>query len=173
MDEDLKRNNVNTYADKKDKNKSQSIANEPSQKQSSGESTSQFVDNRPEAVAQRRLQAMMNNSLQAAQLKALQGIVQNAPQAKQGRVKPTLQMKGSININDSAELESEADVMGAAALNAASNTQLQPDDSTLQRKKADSKILSTKTASQRTGVSRPGQWPIHGVHRRKLKRRRR
>lgn len=37
-------------------------------------------------------------------------------QQKQGRVKPTLQMKGNITINDDAGLEKEADVMGAKAL---------------------------------------------------------
>ena len=34
-------------------------------------------------------------------------------QQKQGRVKPTMQMKGKVNVNDNAELEKEADVMGA------------------------------------------------------------
>ncbi|SHM03570.1 DUF4157 domain-containing protein [Flavobacterium chilense] len=37
-------------------------------------------------------------------------------QQKQGRVQPTLQMKGNINVNDDAELENEADVMGTKAL---------------------------------------------------------
>ncbi len=52
---------MNTHADKTQENKSQSVANELSQKQGSGESTFQFVDNRPEAVAQRKLQEMANN----------------------------------------------------------------------------------------------------------------
>jgi hypothetical protein len=34
-------------------------------------------------------------------------------QQKQGRVKPTMQMKGKVKINDDAGLEKEADVMGA------------------------------------------------------------
>lgn len=34
-------------------------------------------------------------------------------QQKQGRVKPTLQMKGKVNVNDDKSLEKEADVMGA------------------------------------------------------------
>jgi hypothetical protein len=38
-------------------------------------------------------------------------------QQKQGRVKPTMQLKGKVNINDDAGLEKEADVMGAEALN--------------------------------------------------------
>jgi hypothetical protein len=36
-------------------------------------------------------------------------------QQKQGRVKPTMQMKGKVNVNDSAWLEKEADEMGARA----------------------------------------------------------
>ncbi len=37
-------------------------------------------------------------------------------QQKQGRVKPTMQFKGKVNINDNTGLEKEADVMGAKAL---------------------------------------------------------
>jgi hypothetical protein len=37
-------------------------------------------------------------------------------QQKQGRVKPTVQMKGNVNINDDAGLEKEADMMGAKAV---------------------------------------------------------
>lgn len=37
-------------------------------------------------------------------------------QQKQGRVKPTIQMKAGIQVNDDPELENEANVMGAKAL---------------------------------------------------------
>lgn len=37
-------------------------------------------------------------------------------QQKQGRVKPTMQMKGKVNVNDDVGLEREADVMGAKAV---------------------------------------------------------
>lgn len=37
-------------------------------------------------------------------------------QQKQGRVKPTMQMKGKVNVNDDEGLEKEADVMGEKAL---------------------------------------------------------
>lgn len=37
-------------------------------------------------------------------------------QQKQGRVKPTMQLKGKVNINDNAGLEKEADVLGAKAM---------------------------------------------------------
>ncbi|MCB9232327.1 MAG: DUF4157 domain-containing protein [Bacteroidia bacterium] len=38
-------------------------------------------------------------------------------QQKQGRVRPTAQLKGKVNLNDDAGLEREADLMGAKALN--------------------------------------------------------
>jgi|GEM_PF-3572581 len=38
-------------------------------------------------------------------------------QQKQGRVKPTLQLKGKVNVNDNDGLEKEADAMGAKAKN--------------------------------------------------------
>lgn len=41
-------------------------------------------------------------------------------QQKQGRVSPTLQMKGSVNVNDDVRLEKEADLMGAKALKSTS-----------------------------------------------------
>ncbi|MBL7729057.1 MAG: DUF4157 domain-containing protein, partial [Dinghuibacter sp.] len=37
-------------------------------------------------------------------------------QQKQGRVRPTMQLKGKVNVNDDKGLEQEADVMGARAL---------------------------------------------------------
>ena len=183
---------MNTHADKTQETKSQSVANEISQKQSGEESTFQFVDNRPEAVMQRKLQEMANNSPQAKQTAQLQSIADNHSaqqqnpiqkkenntglpdnlktgmenlsgmslddvkvhrnsdkpaqlqahayaqgtdihlgpgqekhlpheawhviQQKQGRVKPTMQMKGQVNVNDDAGLEKEADVMGARAI---------------------------------------------------------
>ncbi|UGQ48475.1 eCIS core domain-containing protein [Massilia endophytica] len=41
-------------------------------------------------------------------------------QQKQGRVKPTMQMKGKVGVNDDASLEREADVMGSRAMQFAS-----------------------------------------------------
>ncbi len=49
---------MNTHADKTQGNKSHSVANTVSQKQNNSESTFQFVDNRPEAIAQRKLQSI-------------------------------------------------------------------------------------------------------------------
>nr|WP_222845878.1 DUF4157 domain-containing protein [Flavilitoribacter nigricans] len=199
---------MNTHADKTQENKNQAVSAAVSQMQSGNDSTFQFEDNRPEAVAQRKLQEMANNSPRAMQLQAVQNMAINSPQAqqakqlqsiadnhateqqqliqkkenntglpdnlksgienlsgmslddvkvhrnsdkpaqlqahayaqgtdihlgpgqekhlpheawhvvqqKQGRVKPTMQMKGKVNVNDNASLEKEADVMGAKAL---------------------------------------------------------
>lgn len=68
---------MNTHADKTQENKSQAVSAADSQKQSGGESTFQFVDNRPEAIAQRKLQEMANNSRQAKQATQLQAMADN------------------------------------------------------------------------------------------------
>jgi len=43
-------------------------------------------------------------------------------QQKQGRVRPTAQMKGKVNVNDDAGLEKEADLMGSKALQLLTST---------------------------------------------------
>jgi hypothetical protein len=205
---------LNTHADKTQETKSQSVANGNIEIKRSDESTYQFVDIRPEATAQRKLQEMGNNTPQVSQLRAFQEMANNSPQVKQmaqlqaiannhsaqkqqpiqkkenntglpdalksgienlsgmsmgdvkvhynsdkpaqlqahayaqgtdihlasgqekhlpheawhvvqqkqGRVKPTMQMKGKVNVNDDAGLEKEADVMGAKAENIKFNT---------------------------------------------------
>ena len=74
---------MNTHSDKTHENKSQSMANAVSQKQSGGESTFQFIDNRPGAVAQRKLQEMANNSPQAKQATQLQAMADHYAKQKQ------------------------------------------------------------------------------------------
>lgn len=68
---------MNTHADKKQANKNQSAANAVSQKKNGAESTFQFLDNRPEAVAHRKLQEMANNCPQEKQAAQLQTMVDN------------------------------------------------------------------------------------------------
>jgi hypothetical protein len=68
---------MNTHADKTQENKSQSVANAVTQRQQDNASTFQFVDNRPEAVAQRKLQEMANNSPKTKQVAQLQAMVDN------------------------------------------------------------------------------------------------
>ena len=74
---------MNTHADNIQENKSQSAADGLSEKRSSRESTYQYVENRPEAIAQRKLQELANNSPQVKQLRAIQEMANNSPQAKQ------------------------------------------------------------------------------------------
>ncbi|WP_411991491.1 DUF4157 domain-containing protein [Agarivorans sp. DSG3-1] len=54
--------------------------------------------------------------LGAGQEKHLPHEAWHVVQQKQGRVRPTLQMKGGVNVNDDEGLEREADVMGGRAL---------------------------------------------------------
>jgi hypothetical protein len=74
---------MNTQADKTPENKSQSLANGHALHQNSDEGTFQFVDKRPEALAQRKLQEIANNSSKIRQLKATQDNINNSIQAKQ------------------------------------------------------------------------------------------
>lgn len=197
---------MNTHADKTSENKSLAVANSLPKQQTNGESAFQFVDNKPEAIAQRKLREAINNSPRVQQLKAYQtmadsftsqftqrtdnfeeeipqgkidsiqkkenntGLPDNLKsgienlsgysmddvkvhynsdkptqlqahayaqgtdihlasgqekhlsheawhvvQQKQGRVKPTMQMKDGVKVNDDAGLEHEADVMGGRA----------------------------------------------------------
>lgn len=62
-------------------------------------------------------------------------------QQAQGRVKPTMQMKGNVPVNDDAGLEAEADRMGAQAL----------------QMKSELNQLQTKEAQQRSALSSPKQ----------------
>ncbi|MDO5968971.1 DUF4157 domain-containing protein [Flavivirga aquimarina] len=183
---------MQSYTSKTQDNESKSIVNNTLKIQSSEESALKFADNRPETIAQRKLQDKTDNSPQAKRvaqfqtmansysdrqqqpinntglpdnlksgIESLSGIDMsdtrvhyNSPkpaqlqahayaqgtdihiasgqekhlpheawhvvQQKQGRVKPTMQMKGEININDDTGLEKEADVTGAKALSVTS-----------------------------------------------------
>ena len=73
---------MNTHADKIQENKTQSVANSVSQKKNGSGSTFQFVDNRPEVIAQQKLREMANNSPKVKQLRAFQEMADNSPQAK-------------------------------------------------------------------------------------------
>lgn len=69
-------------------------------------------------------------------------------QQKQGRVKPTAQLKGKVNINDNVGLEKEANVMGAKAFNVASHSgiQLMYDKNTTQSNTAQRVVTSELTS---------------------------
>jgi hypothetical protein len=184
---------MNAHADKIQENKNQSVGIVVSQLHNSRESSIQFIDNRPEVIAQRKLQQLVNNNPQTQQIVKFQAMAnshsvqQSQPiqkksnntglpddlktgvenlsgisldnvkvhynsakpaqlnahayaqgsdihvaagqekhlpheawhvvQQAQGRVKPTMQMKQGIPVNDDAGLEHEADVMGERAKN--------------------------------------------------------
>jgi hypothetical protein len=74
---------MSTHADKTQENKSQSVSAASPQVQSGGESTFQFVDNRPEAVTQRKLQEITNNSPQTNKAAQLQAMADNASSQQQ------------------------------------------------------------------------------------------
>ena len=215
---------MKTQADSIQENKSQSSSHGKFQSQGGGESTFQFVDNRSEAIVQRKLQEIANNSPHAIQLRAFRDMANNSPQAKkiaqfqamadnqsaqqqpiqkkenntglpnnlktgvenlsgislddvkvhrnsdkpaqlqahayaqgtdihlgpgqekhlpheawhvvqqkQGRVKPTMQMKGGVSVNDETGLEKEADVMGQKAQSVGMISETGNDISTAQR----------------------------------------
>jgi len=63
---------MKSYANKTEEKKNQSDSNENTQIKRGGEPTFQFVDNRPEAVAQRKLQKLANNSPQTKKMAQLQ-----------------------------------------------------------------------------------------------------
>jgi hypothetical protein len=63
---------MNTHADKTPEHKSQAHANRLSKRQGNGESTVPFVDNRPAALAQQKLQEAINTSPRVQQLRAFQ-----------------------------------------------------------------------------------------------------
>ncbi|WP_294675040.1 DUF4157 domain-containing protein [uncultured Fluviicola sp.] len=78
-------------------------------------------------------------------------------QQKQGRVKPTMQLKSNIPVNDDAGLEKEADVMGARALQMKSD----PDS----EKSVETSLNTTKTAQWGSPVQmlRRGARVIWGI----------
>lgn len=96
---------MNIHVDKNQENKRQSEANSVSLKLGVSESTFQFVDNRPEAVAQRKLQEMVNNSPQARQLRAFQEMANNSPRAKQATQLQTMGNNSPIQRKWSGEIE--------------------------------------------------------------------
>lgn len=80
---------MHSSADKTQENKSQSVANRKAQVQGSGASTFQFVDNRPEAIKERKLKNSIDSSIQISTSKILPTVMSSPPH--QG----VIQSKGS------------------------------------------------------------------------------
>ena len=66
-----------------DKNKSQSVANEISRNKSSNQSAAPFLDNRSEAVAQRKLRRILSNRPHARQMRAFQEMANHGLKTEQ------------------------------------------------------------------------------------------
>jgi hypothetical protein len=73
---------MNTYADKMQGYRSQSVKNSICQKQHGGTSNFQLMDNRPEAIVQRKLQEIANDSSRVQKMRAFQEMSNNRPQDK-------------------------------------------------------------------------------------------
>jgi len=91
---------MNTYAEKIQKSKGQSISDSNSQTQSNATSTFQLVNNRPEAIAQRKLQEIANNSQRVSQLKTFQDMSNDSLRAKKATQPQTvIQKNGDDPVN--------------------------------------------------------------------------
>ncbi|WPR76519.1 hypothetical protein [Algoriphagus sp. NG3] len=78
---------MNRHAEKTSENKRQGVASNVPKLQSNGESAFQFLDNRPEAIAQRKLQKAFNSSQRVQQLKAYPETAYNSPKVIQKKPK--------------------------------------------------------------------------------------
>ncbi|MEO1264018.1 MAG: hypothetical protein AAFZ15_34755 [Bacteroidota bacterium] len=70
---------MKTHFDKRQEIKNRSMANEVTQKQSGGGSVFRFVDNRPQASIQRKLQDIADNSPRAMQFKTFHEMANSSP----------------------------------------------------------------------------------------------
>ncbi len=95
-----------TQVDKAQENKSQAVANSLPKLQSGNELVSQFVDNRPEAIAQKKLQESISNSSQVQQFKAFQEMANNSPRVKQLQAYQT--MTGPFSVQPAQQLQGKA-----------------------------------------------------------------
>ena len=87
---------MSTHADQTQENQSQAVSAVDFQVQSGSEATVQFVDNRNESIAQRKLQEMANSSSGVMQLKAFQDMANNSSQSTQAHQLQSMADKGSV-----------------------------------------------------------------------------
>lgn len=101
--------------------------------------------------------------LAAGQEKHLPHEAWHVVQQKQGRVAPTLQMKGHININDDKDLEKEADTMGIKSLSTFQRKIKGNENQFFQLKKGIIQRVNTNIAQQATIESITEAFPIMGA----------
>jgi hypothetical protein len=90
---------MNTHANKTQENKTRSAADNLSKHEGNSEQALQFIDERPEAVAQRKLPEAINHSPRALQLRSYQQMADNASR--------TRQLKSDIPSSTSAPVQRE------------------------------------------------------------------
>jgi hypothetical protein len=84
-------------------------------------------------------------------------------QQAQGRVKPTMQMKSGVPVNDDVGLESEADVMGARALVAGSADSVQRFGKEASRTNVRYMGVGSQVMQQRTSVNYVGHFAARHI----------
>src|ERR1041385_1796104 len=97
------------YADKKNETKSQSVANEISEKSENKTPAVKFVDNRPQTVAQKKLQEMSNASQQVSQLKAVQQMANGRNTAMPSNNSGAIANNGVVQLAATNEILNTAD----------------------------------------------------------------
>ena len=107
---------MRTPSDKSEKNKSQPVANEFIQKQDTGDSAIQFIDNRTEAAAQRKLQDMANKGSQVSRLSAFQEMA-NDTAAPQQELIQKKEKKTGQNLNGNLKATEAINSMVSATAN--------------------------------------------------------
>jgi hypothetical protein len=85
---------VKSHPEKSKENKNQSWANNLSKKKNGEEPALPFADNRPETVAQRKLNEIVKNSPQVSQLKAFQEMADSSST----HLKPPSQKKKTTKV---------------------------------------------------------------------------
>jgi len=94
---------MNTHAEKTQENKSQSVVNEEYRQQSRDELTFQFVDNRPEALAQLKLKELISSSPRAREAAQFQAMADNYSAQKEHpiqKVEKTQENKSQSVLNE-------------------------------------------------------------------------
>lgn len=105
---------MNTPSHENKETRSKSAAENLSKTESSSDSAFQFVDNRLEAIAQRKLQEGINNNPQVKQLRAFQKMAHNSPRAKQ--VTQSRAMADNIAAQQQHPIQKKENKTGSAQL---------------------------------------------------------
>ena len=104
----LKNQKMNSRNNKIKKTKNQSADHKTLQKKGSDKSIYQQIDNRPQAIAQRKLQAMTDNRQKFKQLKAIQEMADKSSSHHQN---PILKKEDETGLSDNFKMEKESEAL--------------------------------------------------------------